>query len=83
MTALGDGVFFLSLKLMLDTSRAEPSDPPWISDRGHAIAIGVLANTLLKLVIGVVLGLRRFRRIVSVSLFTVALACAISLAWQR
>ena len=49
----------------------------------RAIAIGVLTNTLLKLVIGVVLGLRRFRRIVSVSLFTVALACAISLAWLR
>jgi uncharacterized membrane protein (DUF4010 family) len=49
----------------------------------RAIAIGVLANTLLKLVIGMVVGLRRFRRIVSVSLFTAALACSISLAWLR
>jgi len=49
----------------------------------RAIAIGVLANTLLKLFIGIAFGLRQFRRIVSINLFTVALACAISLALLR
>lgn len=49
----------------------------------RAIAIGVLANTLLKLFIGIAVGLRPFRRIVSISLFTVALTCAISLALLR
>ncbi len=49
----------------------------------RAVAIGVLANTLLKLLIGIAVGLRRFRRIVSISLLSVALACAISLALLR
>ncbi len=48
-----------------------------------AIAIGVLANTLLKLAIGIVLGVNRFRKIVLIGLSAVALASAISLVWLR
>ena len=49
----------------------------------RAIAIGVLANTLLKLSIGVLIGVKVFRRNVLLGLLAVALACAASLAWVR
>jgi uncharacterized membrane protein (DUF4010 family) len=48
-----------------------------------AMAIGVLSNTLLKLAIGVVIGVKQFRRLVFVGLSAVALACGISLMWLR
>jgi len=48
-----------------------------------AIAIGVLANTLLKLMIGIVVGVKNFRKVVLIGLSAVALASAISLAWLR
>jgi uncharacterized membrane protein (DUF4010 family) len=48
-----------------------------------AIAIGVLSNTLLKLAIGVLIGVKQFRRLVFVGLSAVALACGISLMWSR
>ncbi|MGB9464291.1 MAG: MgtC/SapB family protein [Candidatus Acidiferrum sp.] len=49
----------------------------------RAIAIGVFANTLLKLSIGVLIGAKQFRRVVLLGLLAVALACAVSLAWLR
>jgi uncharacterized membrane protein (DUF4010 family) len=52
-----------------------------IAAAARAITIGVLANTLLKLSIGVLIGAKRFRRIVLFGLLAVALACAASLAW--
>lgn len=49
----------------------------------RAIVVGVLANTLLKLAIGVGLGAREFRKVVFVGLSAVAIACAASLLWIR
>jgi len=46
-------------------------------ETGVFASAGILG---FKLLIGIAVGLRRFRRIVSISLFTVAVACAISLA---
>jgi uncharacterized membrane protein (DUF4010 family) len=54
-----------------------------IAAAARAIAIGVLANTLLKLSIGILIGAKQFRRIVLLGLLAVALACAVSLAWLR
>ena len=54
-----------------------------ISAAARAITIGVLANTLLKLSIGVLIGVKQFRRIVLLGLLAVALACAVSLVWLR
>ena len=54
-----------------------------IASAARAIAIGVLANTLLKLSIGVLIGAKRFRNIVLLGLLAVALACAASLAWLK
>jgi hypothetical protein len=48
-----------------------------------AIAIGVLANTRLKLAIGIVVGVKNFRKVVLIGLSAVALASAISLVWLR
>jgi uncharacterized membrane protein (DUF4010 family) len=48
-----------------------------------AIMIGVLANTILKLSIGVVVGKGPFRRNVAVGLSAVAVACALAIAWAR
>ena len=47
----------------------------------RAVAIGVVTNTLLKLSIGVLIGVGQFRRIASVGLFAMAFACLASLAW--
>jgi hypothetical protein len=47
--------------------------------RIKAIAIGVLANTLLKLAIAIVVGVKSFRKVVLTGLSAVALASAISL----
>jgi uncharacterized membrane protein (DUF4010 family) len=52
-----------------------------IAAAARAITIGILANTLLKLSIGVLIGAKQFRRIVLLGLLAVALACAASLAW--
>jgi hypothetical protein len=49
----------------------------------RAIAVGIVANTLLKLAIGVLIGAKVFRKAVFVGLLAAALACAISLAWMR
>lgn len=46
-----------------------------------AIAIGVLSNTLLKLAVGLIIGVRQFRRVVGIGLSAVAVACALSLFW--
>lgn len=54
-----------------------------ITTAARAITIGVLANTLLKLSIGVLIGAKQFRRSVLPGLLAVALACAASLAWLR
>jgi uncharacterized membrane protein (DUF4010 family) len=54
-----------------------------IATAARAIAIGVLANTLLKLSIGVLIGVKQFRRVVLLGLLAVALACAASLAWLK
>lgn len=54
-----------------------------IATAARAIAIGVLANTLLKLSIGVLIGVKAFRRNVLLGLLAVALACAASLAWVK
>lgn len=54
-----------------------------IAAAARAITIGVLANTLLKLSIGVLLGARQFRRIVLFGLIAIALACTASLVWLR
>jgi uncharacterized membrane protein (DUF4010 family) len=48
-----------------------------------AIAIGVLANTLLKTTIAMVLGSNAFRVIAAGALVTMAVASAVSLAWLR
>src|SRR5262249_237562 len=48
-----------------------------------AIMIGVLANTVLKLILGMVVGEGRFRRIVGLGLSVVAIACAVVIAWAR
>lgn len=45
-----------------------------------AIAIGVVANTLLKLAIGIVVGIKDFRKVVAIGLSAVAAAGAVSLA---
>jgi uncharacterized membrane protein (DUF4010 family) len=54
-----------------------------ITAAARAITIGVLANTFLKLSIGVLIGAKQFRRIVLLGLLAIALACAASLAWLR
>jgi uncharacterized membrane protein (DUF4010 family) len=48
-----------------------------------AIAIGVLANTLLKLALGLIIGVKQFRRVVGIGLSAVAVACALSILWLR
>jgi uncharacterized membrane protein (DUF4010 family) len=45
----------------------------------QAITIGVLANTILKLGIAVVVGIGRFRTVAGAGLCAVAAACAISI----
>jgi uncharacterized membrane protein (DUF4010 family) len=47
----------------------------------RAITVGILSNTLLKLLIGVCVGSKAFRRIVALGLSVVALACGARLAW--
>lgn len=54
-----------------------------VATAARAIAIGVLANTLLKLGIGVVLGVKEFRKAVFIGLSAVAVACAVSFLWMR
>jgi len=49
----------------------------------RAIAVGVVANTLLKMAVGGLVGVKAFRMVVLLGLFAVALACAISLGWIR
>ena len=49
----------------------------------RAIAVGVIANSLLKMAVGSFVGVKTFRVVVLLGLFAVALACAISLAWMR
>jgi uncharacterized membrane protein (DUF4010 family) len=49
----------------------------------QAIAIGVLTNTLLKLVVGVAVGRQRFRPIVAAGFATMAVASAASIMWIR
>ena len=49
----------------------------------RAIAVGVVANTLLKMAVGGLVGVKAFRMVVLLGLFAVALACAISLGWMR
>jgi uncharacterized membrane protein (DUF4010 family) len=68
----------LVVSMVKDTSAQLP-----IAIAARAIAIGILANTLLKLSIGVLIGVKQFRRIVLVGLLAVALACAASLAWLK
>jgi uncharacterized membrane protein (DUF4010 family) len=46
-----------------------------------AIAIGVLSNTLLKLAVGVIIGVKQFRKVVGIGLSAVAVTCALSLFW--
>ena len=46
-----------------------------------AIAIGVLSNTLLKLAVGAIIGVKQFRRVVGIGLSAVAVACALSIFW--
>jgi len=46
-----------------------------------AIGVGVLSNTLFKLVIGMTIGAKLFRRVVAIGLS--AVACALSLLWLR
>ena len=48
-----------------------------------AIAIGILFNTLLKLILGMTVGVKQFRRRVVIGLSAVALACAVALVWAR
>jgi hypothetical protein len=45
----------------------------------RAIAFGVLTNTVLKLVVGVFVGVKSFRRIVGIGLAAIALMLTISL----
>jgi uncharacterized membrane protein (DUF4010 family) len=49
----------------------------------RAIAVGVVANSLLKMAIGGFVGIKTFRIVVLSGLFAVALACAVSVAWIR
>lgn len=46
-----------------------------------AIAIGVISNTLLKLGVATIIGVREFRRVAGVGLSAIAFACALSLLW--
>jgi uncharacterized membrane protein (DUF4010 family) len=48
-----------------------------------AIAIGVLSNTLMKLAMGLIIGVKQFRRVVGIGLSAVAVACALSILWLR
>jgi uncharacterized membrane protein (DUF4010 family) len=54
-----------------------------VAAAARAITVGVLANTLLKLSIGVLVGAKRFRGIVLFGLLAVALACGAALVWRR
>ena len=47
----------------------------------RAIAVGVFANTLLKMAIGGLVGAKSFRIMVFAGLLAVALACAMSIVW--
>lgn len=49
----------------------------------QAIAVGVLSNTIMKLLIGAVVGVGRFRSVVVFGLLTVAVACVVSIVWLR
>ncbi len=49
----------------------------------RAIAVGVVANTLLKMAIGGLVGSKPFRTVVFVGLLATALACAMVLVWIR
>lgn len=46
-----------------------------------AIAIGVTSNTLLKLGVATIIGVKEFRRVAAVGLSAIAFACALSLLW--
>ena len=50
-----------------------------VSTIARAIAIGVLANTILKLGIALVVGAGRFRIVMGMGLFSVAVACVLSI----
>jgi uncharacterized membrane protein (DUF4010 family) len=49
----------------------------------QAIAVGVFTNTILKLVIGAVIGASQFRRLAVAGLLAMAIACAAALVWLR
>jgi uncharacterized membrane protein (DUF4010 family) len=68
----------LVVSMVKDTGAQLP-----IATAARAIAIGILANTLLKLSIGVLIGVKQFRRVVLIGLLAVALACTVSLAWLK
>jgi uncharacterized membrane protein (DUF4010 family) len=68
----------LVVSMAKDTSAQLPA-----ATAAPAIAIGVLSNTLLKLAVGMILGVKQFRKIVVIGLSAVAVACALSLLWLR
>ena len=49
----------------------------------QAIAVGVLSNTMLKMVVGAVTGTRPFRRVAVAGLLAMAIVCAGALFWLR
>jgi uncharacterized membrane protein (DUF4010 family) len=49
----------------------------------QAIAVGVLSNTMLKMLVGAVVGIQPFRRIVVAGLLAMGVACAGALFWLR
>jgi len=67
--------------LTVSMSRAGPDLTPIVAAR--AIAIGILANTMLKLTVGLVLGTNRFRRTASIGLVVLAIGSVIGLVLVR
>ena len=67
--------------LTLSMTREVAPTSPSIAVR--AIAIGITANTLLKLVIAVALGAPRFRRLVGATLALMIVASLAAIYWQR
>jgi uncharacterized membrane protein (DUF4010 family) len=63
--------------LTVSMSRPEASLP--VSTAAHAIAIGILANTLLKLAVAIVLGRLTFRRRAAIGLASLAIGSAAGL----
>jgi len=74
---------FTDIDALVVSMAKDPGAQSPVATAATAIAIGVLSNTLLKLAVGMIIGVKQFRRVVAIGLSAVAAACALSLLWLR